>query len=432
MSSASGTERPYRSLFCSFLWPRHPGRSGGEIRDFHLLRRLLTQSAVEAFALQADAPERADPLAEQVESLHVPDRLATPSAALRLRVALRRLGLPVPGPMLHSDVGHKLAAVETLAPLVQQALDRDDPDFVFVSPQLNPLALRLDTRRTRARLVLATYDVEAVRMERLAGSAPWLRRPGMKAEAARAAAFERAQLLRFDGVIAVSDLDRQAFVERYGLVPERVLVVENGVDPDYFAFRERPEAVPPEVVFVGALGYRSNAEAAWRLARDVMPRLRRARPEVTLRLVGQGPDAALRSRHDGRLTVVTGAVDDVRPHLARATVACLPLVSGSGTKYKLLEALSAGVPVVCSPLAAEGLAVEHGRHLLVAETDDAVAAAVGRLLDDADLAHRIAHAGRRLVAERYAWDVNLPRLDPWLLEIARWPKGRSVEAPSPP
>jgi len=254
----------------------------------------------------------------------------------------------------------------------------------------------------------------------------------MKQEAARAAAFERAHLRHFDGVIAVSELDRRAFVEGYGVPPERVLVVENGVDTDYFGFQKRSPSAPPDVVFVGALGYQSNAEAAWRLVRDIMPLVRKARPEARLSIVGQGPSEQLRSRHDGRLTLVTGAVGDVRPYLARATVACLPLLSGSGTKYKVLEALSAGVPVVCSPLAAEGLAVEHGRHLVVAETDRDIADAVMRLMGDPGHARGLAEAGRRLVVERYAWDVNLPRLDPWLREIAAVPRGRSAEEPGVP
>jgi glycosyltransferase involved in cell wall biosynthesis len=164
-----------------------------------------------------------------------------------------------------------------------------------------------------------------------------------------------------------------------------------GRDPANFAFRER-DGGGPEVVFVGALSYPPNAQAAHRLATSILPLLRRSVPACRLLLVGQGPDASLRALDDGRTTIVTGDVDDVRPFLGRASAACIPLVSGSGTKYKLLEALSAGVPVACSPLAVEGLEVEHGRHLLVADTDHAMAAALERLLGE-PLARTLAAEG---------------------------------------
>ena len=165
---------------------------------------------------------------------------------------------------------------------------------------------------------------------------------------------------------------------------------------------------------------------AERLATRIMPLVRRSRPGVRLLLVGQGPSPSLVARGDGALTLVTGAVEDVRPYLSEAAVACLPLVSGSGTKYKLLEALSAGTPVVCSPLAAEGLSVEHERHLLLAESDEGMAAAILRLLAQPADAVRLAHEGRRLVEARYAWDAILARLDPWLQAVSERPRSRAV------
>jgi glycosyltransferase involved in cell wall biosynthesis len=153
-----------------------------------------------------------------------------------------------------------------------------------------------------------------------------------------------------------------------------------------------------------------------------MPLVRRTHPETRLHLVGQSPSPALLAQSDGKSTVVTGTVDDVRPYLARASAVCVPLIAGSGTKYKLLEALSAGAPVVCSPLAVEGLELADEQHLLVAESDEGLATALRRLIDDPPLARRLAAEGRRMVETRYAWDANLPRLDGWLDQMAALPK----------
>jgi glycosyltransferase involved in cell wall biosynthesis len=423
----------YTSIFCSFLWPRHPGHSGGEIRDFHLLRHLLTQSEVEAFALHDSAPEgREDPLASRVRALHTPGTIRAAQANLhetlrptlmgRLLSRARRAGLPVVGPRHHLDVELQLAnAVSGSITALQAALEESRPDFLFVGPQLNPVALRLRHRHLPTRLVLASYDVESVRLERLADAARGVARLAGTLEARRALRFERENLSHYDGVIAVSDVDRDHFGERYSFPRERILVVENSVDPGYFAFQEREPGRPHEVLYVGSLAYWPNEQAAWRLIRRIMPRVRRIHPDARLTIVGQQPAARLSAAADGR-TTVAGRVADVRPYLAEASVACVPLLAGSGTKYKVLESLSAGVPLVCSPVAVEGLDVRAGEHLLVGETDEEIADAIVRLLDEPRLGAALARRGRALVRERYAWDGNLPRIDGWLPLLAALPR----------
>jgi glycosyltransferase involved in cell wall biosynthesis len=266
----------------------------------------------------------------------------------------------------------------------------------------------------RTRTVLASYDVEHVRMERLAEAARGVARLALRLEAARARRFEADNLQRFDGVIAVSELDRQIYVDRYRLPPERVLVVENGVDPSYFSFGHRRHEGPPRILYVGNLRYPPNAQAALRLLRRIMPRLWAAIPEAQVVVLGAGPPPELLAENRGDRVRVTGRVDDVRPYLSDARVGCFPLLAGSGTKYKVLEALSAGLPLVCSLLAAEGLEVEHGEHLLVAERDEDIAAALERVIRDASLGRALAERGRALVERRYAWSVNLPRIAGWL------------------
>ena len=303
--------------------------------------------------------------------------------------------------------------------------ESDAPDFLFVSPQVNPVSGFLASRPARTRSILASYDVEAVRIERFAEAAQGLERVALRLEASRARAFERRNLATFDGVIAVSEWDASAYRSRYAVPSERLVVIENGVDPDYFTCHS-PEARAGRdtVIFTGAMSYRANEDAAWRLIRAIVPRVRRSR-DVRLAVVGQQPSESLRRRHDGERTVVTGAVDDVRSYLAQASVACIPLRAGSGTKIKVLEALSAGVPVVCSSIAAEGLAVIHDEHVLIADSDEGLASSVNRVIADPALARRLSAAGRSLIETRYAWDRCLKPLVPWLDHIRSLPRGAS-------
>jgi glycosyltransferase involved in cell wall biosynthesis len=418
-------EPAYRSFFCSYFLPHHPGHSGGEIRDFYLLRHLLAHSRVEFFAAYPGAPEgRANVLGPHLDALHAPAVLPRPVAPTPGRA------LTGEGSCFHRDATSHASVIQAyVGPRLRDALDEDPPDFLFVSPQTNPAALLLATRGLPTRLILASYDVETVRVRRLAATArDRAARKAGRLEAERARRFEQANLACYDGVIAVSELDRQLFVHEFGIPPERVLVVENAIDPRYFAFAPRLAGDRQAVLFAGSLGYAPNRQAALRLRERIMPRVWQQRPRTNLWLVGQGADEALMAHHDGGRTFVTGRVEDVRPYLSAASLLCVPLLAGSGTKYKVLEAMAAGLPVVGSPLAAEGLDVADGEHLLVADSDEELAGAILRLLADPALAARLAGHGRAFVERRHTWDVALAGLPGWLDTLASLPR-RNAPAP---
>jgi len=114
---------------------------------------------------------------------------------------------------------------------------------------------------------------------------------------------------------------------------------------------------------------------------------------------------------------ITGAVEDVRPHLERAAVVIAPLRIGGGTRLKILEAMAMGKAVVSTSLGAEGLDVVPERDLLLADDPQSFAAQIRRLLDDPELASRIGAAARRVVAARYGWGVSVERLSAFYGEV---------------
>jgi glycosyltransferase involved in cell wall biosynthesis len=415
-----------RVLFCGLVFPRYPGHSGGEIRDFHLLQEILKHADVEAICLHHTRPAgQHDPLAARMLRADDPATLVCsrpdlfPGGAPKtsrmehLRNRLVRLGMPPLGRYHWDAATHLSNAHRYVRRALLEALERE-PDVFVVSPQLNPAGLILPRVGTHTRWVLATYDVETVRMERLARAARGVERWRLRLEARRARLFEADNLARYDGVVAVSKHDRDIFGARYSLDPTRVLAIDNGVDPEYFGFRRRTRSCEPELVYVGSLTYAPNRQAAAFLLDRVMPRVWAHEPKTRVSIVGQGPDSQLSGRDDGPRVQVTGRVPDVRPYLERATLGCFPLLAGSGTKYKVLESLAAGVPLVCSPIAAEGLDLEHGHHLLVAQGEAETADAILDLLRDPARAQTMADAGRERVEVRYSWKAILPPLVPWL------------------
>ena len=144
-------------------------------------------------------------------------------------------------------------------------------------------------------------------------------------------------------------------------------------------------------------------------------------PEAQVWIVGQQPERELVARSDERRIFVTGEVESVRPYLDRCWVVCVPLEMGSGTKYKVIEALAAGAPVVCTPLATEGLNLVD-EHVVVGESDVELADAISWVLRNRDRAASMSQRARILIEKQYAWDVILTKLQPWLDRIAALPR----------
>ena len=154
-----------------------------------------------------------------------------------------------------------------------------------------------------------------------------------------------------------------------------------------------------------------------------MPLLLARRPGVRFRIVGRDPSAAVHGPGRGPRSRSSGFVDDVRPWLAGSAVVVVPMVSGSGVKNKLLEAMSIGRPIVTTSLGVESLDIEPGRDLLVADDPAAYAEALDRLLGDPGLQARLGAAAR----ERVVATVLLGRLRRALRRAVRGP-GRDHRA----
>ena len=217
----------------------------------------------------------------------------------------------------------------------------------------------------------------------------------------RFVAFERHAFRTADRVVSVSRPDAELMRSMFGI--DHVDVVDNGVDVEaYGAVRRRPE--PGRLLFLGSLDWRPNQDAVRQLIDTVVPAVRRTRPAATLSIVGRRPPAWMVEAAGAADGVTLHAdVPDVMPHLASAAMMVIPLRIGGGSRLKMIEALAAGVPVVATDVAAEGLDYRPG--VDYAATDvDAMADAIGRWIDDPAAAADAARRGRETTADRYGWD----------------------------
>jgi polysaccharide biosynthesis protein PslH len=138
---------------------------------------------------------------------------------------------------------------------------------------------------------------------------------------------------------------------------------------------------------------------------EVYPHIQAKIPDIHLIITGNHANRSLPSASN---VTLTGYVDDIRPLIARSWISVVPLHTGGGTRLKILEAMSLRTPVVTTPKGAEGLDVQAGQHLLIADTPEAFAQAVVRLLQDPALRRQLASDAYQLVREKYDWMVIMP------------------------
>jgi glycosyltransferase involved in cell wall biosynthesis len=139
---------------------------------------------------------------------------------------------------------------------------------------------------------------------------------------------------------------------------------------------------------------------------EVYPRIQAQAPDVCVTITGDHADLPLPPADN---VTLTGFVDDVRPLIASAWVSLVPIRVGGGTRLKILEAMALGTPVVTTSKGAEGLDAKHGEHLLIANSPEAFAEAVIRLLQEPGLRQRLADKAYQLVQERYDLAALMPR-----------------------
>jgi glycosyltransferase involved in cell wall biosynthesis len=267
-------------------------------------------------------------------------------------------------------------------------------------------------------LVLDEHNIEYELYQRMYESEHSLaRRVYNYVEYRRFRSFERRSWQRVDGVLVCSE--RELPIVREYAADVRAAVAPNGVDLDYFS----PDANAPEpgtLVFNGYLDYRPNYDAAVHLVNDIMPVVRTRHPEARLAIVGRYLHADLRLLRAPGVTI-TGEVPDIRPHVGGASVVCVPIRMGGGTRLKVVEALAMGKPIVSTSLGCEGIAVRAGEQLLIADAPAAFAARILDVLDSPELGASLGRRGRLLVEQEYSWDVAGERVDTLYRTLAAGP-----------
>jgi len=393
--------------------PYAPGGTGGATRQYHLLRGLVERGHDVAVAApvapaQAEGAQRLRAAGVRLyESRRPASRTAEALRALARSPALIARALPDPVVAWQVEVFWSALRAEA-----ERALDEQRPDIVLVEHDW-AAAWSRDLPAGLPR-VLTLQNVSWRYYAARARAASGVRGAALALEARRFLRFDRAHLPVYDLLITMSE--EEAAVLRRTVPGTRCEAIPNGVDTRSLAPGPPPDG-PPTLLYTGTLDYAPNAEGLRWLLRDVWPRIVARSPAAQLLVVGRNPPEDAR-RLAGDEVTFTGRVEDIAPCFARATAVLVPLLSGGGTKLKVLDGLASGRPVITTQVGVEGIRAEHDRHLLVARGAKPFADATVRVLEDRALRDRLGAAGRALAEQRYDWDVLATRLEDLLRPLA--------------
>lgn len=369
----------------------HPTRKGGQIRTLEMLKQLHRRHEIHYVALDDGASAEAVPRAKEYCSRTYPVAHRAPPRTSPAFFGQLAGNLFSPLPL--SIARYR---VEELRRTIERVMRAESPD-VLVCDFLTP-AVNIDDL---AAWILFQHNVETMIWRRHAETASGLRRIYFANQAERMFRFEADVCRKVRRVIAVSESDARTHRELFGL--QDVPSVPTGVDVEALT-PPGPRTIETDLIFIGSMDWMPNVDGVDYFLDEILPVIRRKRPDCSMTIVGRYPPKSLRQRaaQDPRLRV-TGTVDDVRPYLWSAAVSVVPLRIGGGTRLKIYEAMAAKTPVVSTSIGAEGLDIHPPDDIRLADTAEAFADACLELLDDADSRARIAHSAWELVASRYSW-----------------------------
>lgn len=379
--------RPSRLLYISSA-PPVPSKIGPARRNFHVIEQLARFYDVTVLSL--GSPDHAARFAD-VFGARVPHTHFAPSRRTWLHKVTWKVYRT-----LRSKCDYAPAGDPALQHLCAAVARRGSHDAVFLSNAL----LHTLPLPPGVPVVGDTHNVEFDLLRRMAASSEgWARRVYARRQSRATRCEEHLAANKVALLLATSERDRRVFENE--LAAPRVEVVPNGIDLEEF----RPAVgvgEPGMILFSGLMSYFPNQQAIRWFLDHVFPLVLRHVPHATLVVAGAAPSRWLRDQAGDRVRV-TGAVADMRPFLEAARVFVAPLLTGGGTRVKILEAQAAGRPVVSTSIGAEGLGARHGESILLADDPEAFARSVVATLNDPALAGRLAAEGERHVAAHHDW-----------------------------
>lgn len=368
----------------------YPLVSGGQIRTYNLLKALSKKHQITLYALIKEDAEKTHlkELKKYCQKIILFKRTRHPFV---LRNILLAGFTAYPFVVTRNlPLGMKAAISQELS---SEKYDLIHAETFYMMPNIP---------ETNTPIILAEQTIEYLGYQDYMKKSLFFLRPLLAIDIAKIKYWERYYWQKADKLITMSQEDKR-FIETELSRPTNTSVVANGVDLNYFSAVKKRLPKNPTVLFVGTFKWLPNIEAVTEIVERIWPLIKQQLPGAKLKIVGFSPTTKIQSYAADPSISVLGGIKDIRTAFATSHMLLSPIRSGKGTRYKVLEAMITGTPVVATSLAAEGLDLTHDKNVLIAESSAELARQTVRLLTDSSLQQRLSRSGKALV-KRYSWD----------------------------
>lgn len=249
-------------------------------------------------------------------------------------------------------------------------------------------------------LLLGEHNIEYLAYQRFADNQKYpLLKALMQIDINKIKKWEEYFWKKADGVTVVSEFDRQV-IQKKGI--NNVYLVPNGVNTSYFEFKPKTPDGIKKIIFTGDFKWFPNREAVDYIIENIWPDLQKLYPGITFTIVGKGIPKKywLLQRENFK---IFRKMPEIKTAYYENDLLLSPLFSGSGTKYKILEAMACGTPVITTPLGAEGLKVNDYQEMLIGRDKTEILKHLQRLFSDQQLRSSMVKNARKLIEAEYNW-----------------------------
>ncbi|MDD4863070.1 MAG: TIGR03087 family PEP-CTERM/XrtA system glycosyltransferase [Alishewanella agri] len=379
----------------------YPADKGEKIRTFHQLSYLVSQG----HTIKVFAP------AESTTDVEFARQLA---AKLSIRVYTAPL-LPAWWRKVRALLtGQAISAShfysQALQQLITQSLQQQAPDAilatssavaVYAEKAIQPLAVT-----SRPRLLMDFMDLDSDKWHQYSATARWPMNRVYRREARLVAKLEQQIYHTFDQSFFISANEVSLF-SRQLAETSKVAVLANGLDTQTFypgSVRDPQQvSAAPVFLFTGVMDYLPNEDAVLWFVEAMWPQIRQMYPAATFYIAGMNPSKRIQQLAKQPGVLVTGYVEDILPYYHQADIFVGPFRLARGVQNKILQAMACSLPIVTTPLGAEGIACEDGQHLLLASDPAQFVAAITRLLAEPALRQQLSATALHLIQQHYSW-----------------------------
>jgi glycosyltransferase involved in cell wall biosynthesis len=377
----------------------YPLLSGGQIRTYNLLKKLADKHEITLFALIKDDSERAHiaELEKYCAKVQVFNRSKKP---FTLTNVFKALFSSYPFLVIRNHAPQTIHAIEK--ELRENHYDLIHAETFYMMPHLP---------KTSIPTILVEQTIEYLGYESYAKKTPFFLKPFLDVDIKKIRRWETYYWEKCDQLIVMSNDDKKFIAEKIS-DPSKIEVVSNGVDIEWFDQKKRVLPTRPTILSVGTFNWLPNVEAVNFLVKQVWPKIKQLVKNAQLMIVGNNPTSQVFAfeKTDPQIRVI-GRIPDIRDAFKESHVLVAPVFSGKGTRYKILEAMACGTPVVATTIAVEGLDVQNGIHVMTSNTAEGLAELTAEVLQNPKLWKSLSQTGYQFVMEQYNWNVISKRLD---------------------